>query len=861
MLLVRGWFSGLNCPVFHPVAAGVLIAIQCGVALPGAVFADEVAPVVDINDIQFNTDVLDLNDRENIDLSQFSQAGYVMPGTYTLALQVNKSSLPERQIQFLVPDNNPKGSEACLTPEMVSQLGLKESTTHQLEWWHNNECLDPSSLKGMTMRVDLGAGTLYVSLPQAYLEYATDNWDPPSRWDEGVAGVLFDYSLNAQTSHQQQSNGRNNQSLSGNGTTGMNVGPWRLRADWQANYNHTTGATGSTQQNWDWSRYYVYRAIGRLRAKLTLGENYLSSGMFDSFRYTGASLVSDDNMLPPNLRGYAPEVTGVAKTNAKVTISQQGRVIYETTVASGPFRIQDLNNAITGKLDVKITEQDGSVHEYQVDTANVPYLTRPGLVRYKIASGKPSDYHHHSEGPTFGTGEFSWGVSNGWSLYGGSLVAGDYNALAVGIGRDLLVFGAISFDVTQSRAVLPRQETKNGGSYRVSYSKRFDETDSQVTFAGYRFSERNFMSMSQYLDARYHHNDIGGAGKELYTLTFNQQIRDLNMTAYINYSHQTYWNQPANDTYNVSLSRYFDLGQLKNLSLSLSAYRRQYNHTNDDGMFVGLSVPWGNRGMLSYDAQMSRGNSSNTVGYYDRIDDNTTYRVNGEVGQDGRGAGSGYITHDGELAEMSATAAFGGSNYSSLGMSVRGGMTATQYGAALHRVNAPGGTRMMVDTGGVSNVPVRGYGAATWSNVFGKAVVSDMSSYYRTSVNVDLDKLGNDVEATRSVVQGTLTEGAIGYRKFGVIAGQKAMAILKIADGSSPPFGATVLNADNAQTGLVSDGGMVWLSGIKAGETMKVNWEGEIQCQITIPSPLPLDLMNQQLLLPCKPVSGERTKP
>ena len=47
-------------------------------------------------------------------------------------------------------------------------------------------------------------------------------------------------------------------------------------------------------------------------------------------------------MLPPNLRGYAPEVTGVAKSNAKVIISQQGRVLYETTVAVGPFRIQDL---------------------------------------------------------------------------------------------------------------------------------------------------------------------------------------------------------------------------------------------------------------------------------------------------------------------------------------------------------------------------------------------------------------------------------------------------------------------------------------------------------------------------------------
>nr|CDS57104.1 hypothetical protein SYMBAF_190085 [Serratia symbiotica] len=30
-------------------------------------------------------------------------------------------------------------------------------------------------------------------------------------------------------------------------------------------------------------------------------------------------------LYAPNLRGYAPKVSGVAKTNAKVTVSQQGR--------------------------------------------------------------------------------------------------------------------------------------------------------------------------------------------------------------------------------------------------------------------------------------------------------------------------------------------------------------------------------------------------------------------------------------------------------------------------------------------------------------------------------------------------------
>ena len=36
-----------------------------------------------------------------------------------------------------------------------------------------------------------------------------------------------------------------------------------------------------------------------------------------------------------------------------------------------------------------------------------------------------------------------------------AIVGGDYNALSLGLGRDLLVLGALSFDTTYSRARLP----------------------------------------------------------------------------------------------------------------------------------------------------------------------------------------------------------------------------------------------------------------------------------------------------------------------------------------------------------------------------------------------------------------------
>ncbi|WP_289450142.1 fimbria/pilus outer membrane usher protein, partial [Klebsiella pneumoniae] len=147
--------------------------------------------------------------------------------------------------------------------------------------------------------------------------------------------------------------------------------------------------------------------------------------------------------------------------------------------------------------------------------------------------------------PMFGTGELSWGISNGWSLYGGILRGGDYNALSLGIGRDLMFLGALSFDATHSRVRLPWEDlTLNGDSYRLSYSKNFDEYDSQVTFAGYRFSEQDFMTMSEYLDARSYGTRSNGNGKEMYTVNLNKHFRKLELSSYINFSRETYWDRP-----------------------------------------------------------------------------------------------------------------------------------------------------------------------------------------------------------------------------------------------------------------------------------------------------------------------------
>ncbi|WP_052219324.1 fimbria/pilus outer membrane usher protein [Providencia rettgeri] len=785
--------------------------------------------------IEFNTDVLDVEDRNNIDLEQFNRIGFIMPGTYNLKININGHSLSEMSVIFNESETSDSGSVACLSPDIVERLGLTKEALNKALWEQGGQCLNLNSLDGMSVEGDLSTSSLNINVPQAYLEQIYENWDPPSRWDHGISALLFDYNINGAINDSLEQD-QTSSSLSGNGVAGVNLGAWRFRGEWQSQINRTTGEQKTTQHNFDWNRIYAYRAIAALQAKLTLGEDFLNSGVFDAFKFIGLGLQSDLNMLPPNLRGYAPEIVGTAKTNATITIRQQGRVIYETQVAQGPFRIQNLSDAITGKMNVTVAEQDGTIQTFDVDTASLPFLTRPGQVQYKFATGKPIDNQGHRQGVSFGMGEFSWGVSNGWSLFGGILGSQDYKSTSIGIGRDLLVFGALSFDITQSIANIPNDGSLKGKSYRLNYSKRFEEYNSQINFAGYRFSERDFMNMSDFLDFRVTGMRYGSS-KELYTLSINKNFIESGLSLYFNYNHQTYWDRPANDYYSLMLSKYFDIGSWKNISATVSANRQQTDSKSDDSIYFSVSIPWGSSASLGYSMDISHDNVSNNASYFDTLTERMNYQFN--IGNNRKGATtSGYFSYQGNDAWLSTNVNYAMNQYRAAGFSANGGLTITPEGGAFHGSSLAGGTRLLVDTDGVPDIPIRGSGIAVKTNLFGKAVISDMSNYNRNNIQIDLNNLPDNADAQQSVQQATLTEGAVGYRHFDVLSGLKGMVVIRLEDGTYPAFGSQVKNSKGQNTGIVGDEGNTYLSGINADEVMRVNLSSNQECKIVFPKKL-----------------------
>ncbi|KAG0755423.1 hypothetical protein G6F22_020616 [Rhizopus arrhizus] len=125
-----------------------------------------------------------------------------MPGAYNLTLHVNQQRLSDTLLHFLAPPDDPRGSLACLAPEHVAELGLRQGTIDKLAWWNDGACLDTGSIPGMQVNTSLGQAAIYVILPQADLEYTAPNWDPPSRWDDGIAGAATAAPISAATARQ-----------------------------------------------------------------------------------------------------------------------------------------------------------------------------------------------------------------------------------------------------------------------------------------------------------------------------------------------------------------------------------------------------------------------------------------------------------------------------------------------------------------------------------------------------------------------------------------------------------------------------------------------------------------------------------
>ena len=234
---------------------------------------------------------------------------------------------------------------------------------------------------GAKVSVDMAEQKLTLQVPTLFVHFATSSsFVGPEKWESGVSAAMLDYNANLYSS---ESRGTRNSSAYVGLNGGVNLGRWRLRHNGSLSWS--SGRSGRYQSG----SVYLQTDVPAWRSQLVLGETSSSGEQFDSLSFRGVQLSSDARMLPDNERNYAPVINGTARSNAKVSVSQRGYLIYETSVAPGAFAIRDLQvNSDGGDLLVKVVEADGAESSFVVPYASTPQLLRRDMQRYSLIAGQ-----------------------------------------------------------------------------------------------------------------------------------------------------------------------------------------------------------------------------------------------------------------------------------------------------------------------------------------------------------------------------------------------------------------------------------------------------------------------------------------
>lgn len=380
-----------------------------------------------------------------------------------------------------------------------------------------------------------------ITIPQSYLDDDVEQNLSLNNLDEGIPGLMSTYTFSGSNTLSKTAENSNSSSQYLNLKNSMNIGAWRLKnlSSWNKS------STGASQ--WQAIQTYAERDIVPIKGTITAGQLTSDSKLFDSFNFSGIKLATEDTMYSDTMMSFAPVITGIAKSNAKITIKQNNYQIYQKFVPPGPFSISDYNPSSSGgDLDVTITESDGTERHQIQSFASIPLLQREGKLDYEINAGKyrpadSSDEDEKSDNVTQIT--LFYGLPKDVTLYGGTVVSTSYHAYAAGLGYDMGLLGALSLDET---ATSDATDALSGKRAELSYSKYFEflgstlnASESQYT-NGYRTFEDSQRGTEIIDDT-----DINTNKKSYTTLSLNKSFDDFG-SIYISYNNYTYWDSSSN---------------------------------------------------------------------------------------------------------------------------------------------------------------------------------------------------------------------------------------------------------------------------------------------------------------------------
>lgn len=792
--------------------------------------------------VEFNTDFLAKNTLKTIDISRFSKGNLTLPGIYRVDIYVNQNWIAHTDVTFKATAATGNASP-CFDRNVLALMGidfshLTPAAIASLTANNNTGCLALSQLVPSAKAVyDSNELKLDVSIPQIALKHSARGYVDPALWDTGVTAATLGYNFNTFHVNGGATPSATQSYLGLNG--GINLAGWYLRSN--GSFSQSSGH-GSSYQN---VATYLQRDLPSLKSQLIVGDAFTSGNIFDSFGFRGVQLATNQQMYPDSQNGYAPIIKGVARTNARVSVLQNGNLLYETTVAPGPFEINDLYpTGYGGDLNVVVTEADGSKQSFTVPYASLVQLLRPGMTFYSVLAGKVRE--------NFGTpsvfvsqATVQHGFNNVITGYGGTTVAKNYAAALIGLAFNTPI-GALAADLTQANTKIVNEgETHTGQSLRLSYSKLINDTHTDFSLAAYRYSSSGYYSLNEALQTQkafelnYQANTLDRKRNQL-QLTVNQALANGEYgTLFMTGSSQSYWNRPGYNTqYQVGYNnRYHSLSY----NISIQRQKDITDNRTVTQLYVGISIPLGSEThspMLTSSATSGKDSNSAQVMLSGLAGENDvfSYSVNGSY--------ANHASQGGFNGQYRSPYANIGASYSQTGhtlqtsASVSGGVVLHSGGITL--AQTLGDTIGIVEAKDAVHAHVTGTSPGVAIDRNGYAIVPYLTPYRSNQIGIDPKGMSMDVELQSTAQETVPYAGAVIKMKFKTASGRSALITATSMDGNPIPFGADVFDSNGKNRGIVGQGGRIFIRGLTSSDgVLTVKWGDTVDAQCSLNYHLP----------------------
>lgn len=787
-------------------------------------------------------------------LARFNRTNAIDPGQYKVDLFINNRFVERVDLRFV---NHASGDvQPCMPIKLLTSAGILQSAIRTPE---GAECtILADAVKGASSAFDIALLRLDLSVPQSQMNRVPRGYVAPESLDGGETIGFVNYSANQYHVSRTGAYSSNTDSSYVALNSGLNMGLWRLRQQANLRYDSKSGS------DWNSTRTYMQRALPGLRSELTLGEGYTSGRFFSGLGYRGLEIVSDDRMLPESVRGYAPTVRGIAKTNAQVTVRQNSRDIYHATVAPGPFEISDLYATnYNGDLEVTVQEADGSVSRFTVPFSAVPESLRPGNSRYSYALGSTRDVGNKD---VFSEVTYQRGLSNSVTANSGLRIADGYQALVLG-GVYSNWAGAFGLDTTYSRADMPQEGRIDGWMARLSYSRTFAPTNTTLSIAGYRYSTEGYRDLGDVLGVREslrsgeRWESTSYMQRSRFEVSVNQSLQQFG-SIYVSGSTQDYRNNRERDTQlQIGYANTLENSVSFNLSVARQATgstQQNYNNTqsgnNIESSYWGNSRTPGNTEtvtLLSISFPLGSPSKATTPTVSSSISHSATYgdvyqtSLSGNAGanQDlsygidvSRDAEQKQNIWSGNVQKRLSKASVGlgaskGEDYWQASGSARGALAL--HGGGITFGPYLGDTFALVEAKGASGAKImNGQGAEIDSSGF--ALVPSLTPYRYNTVAINPEGISEKTEVDDGQRRIAPYAGAAVKVNFKTRNGNALLIKAHLSNGRSIPMGADVIDESGSIVGMVGQGGQAYVRSDQSVGNMIIRWgdRTEEQCAI-----------------------------